>query len=100
MICNSAPKASGCGQKGSSTAGPEDDFMQMKLEFYHQGLGGFGGREERKSDLGGRHFCGGFFCVCFIFCLFVLMWTIFKVFVEFVTILLLLLFLNGLLLWL
>ena len=37
--------------------------MQMKLEFYHQGLEGFGGREERKSDLGGRHFCGFFVCV-------------------------------------
>ena len=66
--------------------------MQMKLEFYHQGLEGFGGREERKSDLGGRHFCGFFVCVCFIFCLFVLMWTIFKVFVELATILLLLFF--------
>ena len=43
--------------------------MEMKPEFYHQGLEGFGGREEGKSDLGRRHFCG-FFFVCFIFCLF------------------------------
>ena len=42
--------------------------MEMKLEFYHQGLEGFGGREEGKSDLGRRHFCGVFLCVLFFVC--------------------------------
>lgn len=33
-----------------------DDFMEMKLEFYLQGLGGFGLSKEMKSTLGGKRF--------------------------------------------
>lgn len=34
--------------------GPEDDFMEKELEFYLQGLGGFGVCKEDKSKLGGK----------------------------------------------
>lgn len=43
------------GGQGTSpcTGGPENDFMEMNLEFYLQGLKGSGGSEE-KSNPGGR----------------------------------------------
>lgn len=34
--------------------GPEDDFMEMELEFFLQGLGGFGASKEKKSKFGGK----------------------------------------------